>query len=132
MKRDKFFYLTIKGESIIPKVDFIFPGFSTQFFKTGEESDFYGIKKIMQKSTRLSLSMKDQGEETVSFFLTKVLKQVIKIMPLIEPYLKESQSKMELVVYEKGRANHFNLGKNHIRLLYQIGIPFSVVLWEDN
>jgi hypothetical protein len=131
MKTSKFFTLVIKGFLPDTLSTLEFEGFQTTFYKKGEETDFYGIHKIIQKSTRIVLRSVDQSDVSVSMFLSNSLRKIIKIKPLLAPLLNGNRAKMELVVYEKGYANHIQFSKNQIKLLNSIQIPISIVLWED-
>lgn len=131
MRTSKFFSIVIKGTFPETMPDLYFEGFQTTFYKKGEETDFYGIRKIVQKSTRIVLRKVDQSDVSVSVFLSNSLKQLVKIKPLLSTLLYKNRAKIELIVYEKGNANHIQLNKGQIKMLNSVQMPLSIVLWED-
>ncbi len=123
-KIHKFFYFEIKGdelnlEEIVKKVSL--PG---KIFIKGQEIQHYsGL--IVQKTNRWLYRDEMLGKISLSKFLTKNLKLICKHLDELEYFIKQYETRMELVVYAENKTD-IVLTKEQINLLHEIGIQFNI------
>lgn len=133
MKKGKFFYLTIKGDGLNVKELKETVDLPCKVYFKGEKTTFQPKnEEFIQKDDRWLYTAVAQDETPINKFLVEQL-EVIKVkLPVLERYIKDYHTLMELVIYEEEENNAFTMlfSKKVIKLLNIINVKFSLTFHD--
>ena len=126
MRISKYFRFTIKGDDLNPNIIKDTVNLPCDIF-IKDEMTVTGILKteILQKTNRWVYRAELNGESSVNAFLTKHLETISRELYILKKYIEKFDSKIEIIIYA-GNKTDINLSLKQIRLLNNIGVPFSI------